>query len=43
MKHVRNIAAAALVAALSVGFVGAAASPATALDTTWGGKSKGGH
>lgn len=36
MTPVRRIAAAALVAALSVGFVGIAESPANARDTTWG-------
>jgi len=36
MTPVRRIAAAALVAALSVGFVGIAESPASARDTTWG-------
>jgi hypothetical protein len=37
---VRRIAAAALVAALGFGFVGLGASPAGALDITWGTKVK---
>lgn len=40
MTPVRRIAAAALVAALGLGFVGVAATPASALDTTWGGRVK---
>ena len=41
MTPVRRIAAAALVAALGFGFVGAAAIPANAgIDTTWGDKVK---
>ena len=36
MTPVRRIAAAALVAALGFGFIGSAASPAAARDTTWG-------
>ncbi|MGF9753778.1 hypothetical protein AAII07_01125 [Microvirga sp. 0TCS3.31] len=36
MTPVRRIAAAALVAALGLGFVGATATPAGALDITWG-------
>ena len=39
MTPVRRIAAAALVAALGLGFVGAGIAPASAgIDTTWGGK-----
>ena len=40
MTPVRRIAAAALVAALGFGFVGVGASPANALDTSWGAKIK---
>ena len=36
MTPVRRIAAAALVAALGLGFVGATSAPASALDITWG-------
>ena len=36
MTPVRRIAAAALVAALGLGFVGATSAPAGALDITWG-------
>lgn len=39
MTPVRRIAAAALVAALGLGFVGVGVAPASAgIDTTWGGK-----
>jgi hypothetical protein len=42
MTPVRRIAAAALVAALGLGFVGLGASPANAgIDTSWGAKTKG--
>jgi hypothetical protein len=42
MTPVRRIAAAALVAALGLGFVGVGAGPASAgIDTSWGGKIKG--
>jgi hypothetical protein len=41
MTPVRRIAAAALVAALGLGFVGVGVTPASALDTTWGGRVKG--
>ena len=41
MTPVRRIAAAALVAALGLGFVGIGAGPANAVDTTWGYKVKG--
>lgn len=40
MTPVRRIAAAALVAALGFGFVGMGASPAAAIDTSWGAKIK---
>ena len=40
MTPVRRIAAAVLVATLGLGFVGIAASPATAFDTTWGDRPK---
>ncbi len=40
MTPVRRIAAAALVAALGFGFVGVGATPANALDTSWGAKIK---
>jgi len=41
MTPVRRIAAAALVAALGLGFVGMGASPANAsIDTSWGAKIK---
>lgn len=36
MTPVRRIAAAALVAALGLGFVGAGVAPASAIDITWG-------
>ena len=36
MTPVRRIAAAALVAALGLGFVGATSAPAGALDFSWG-------
>jgi ABC-type dipeptide/oligopeptide/nickel transport system permease subunit len=42
MTPVRRIAAAALVAALGLGFVGIGAGPANAGDTTWGYKIKDG-
>ncbi|WP_168218383.1 hypothetical protein [Nocardioides eburneiflavus] len=42
MTPVRRIAAAALVAALGLGFAGIGAAPANAVDTTWGYKVKGG-
>ena len=41
MTPARRIAAAALVAAFSIGFVGVTNAPATA-DITWGHKIKGG-
>jgi len=41
MTPVRRIAAAALVAALGLGFVGVGVAPASAIDTTWGGRVKG--
>jgi hypothetical protein len=40
MTPVRRIAAAALVAALGLGFVGISSTPANAIDTTWGGRVK---
>jgi hypothetical protein len=40
MTPVRRIAAAALVAVLSIGVAGIAAAPANALDTSWGAKIK---
>jgi hypothetical protein len=43
MTPVRRIAAAALVGALGLGFVGIGAGPASALDTTWGTKTKAHH
>lgn len=44
MTPVRRIAAAALVAALGLGFVGVAAVPANAgTDTSWGTRIKIGH
>ena len=36
MSPVRRIAAAALVATLGLGFVGATSAPAGAIDITWG-------
>lgn len=42
MTPVRRIAAAALVAALGLGFVGIGAGPASAGDTTWGYKTNDG-
>ena len=44
MTPVRRIAAAALVAALGLGFVGLGAGPANAsIDTSWGAKIKSPH
>lgn len=40
MTTVRRIAAAALLAALSVGAVGTTIAPASAVDTSWGAKVK---